>query len=109
MGKQGFDPLGQGADAGSAITAALTPKAVLGLLFCKTEGRVSAPGGMGWQNSGGCNPRSEVEASIGRCKRMIGGALHAPADESEATRTATDAAALTRMLVFRRRKQVRIP
>ncbi len=71
-------------------------------------GVIAKHGRMSWQKSSGYNLRSKVEASIGRYKRVIGDALRARTDESEATEVAINAAALNRMLKFGRPNYVRI-
>jgi hypothetical protein len=65
-------------------------------------------GRMAWQKASGYNLRAKVEASIGRYKRVIGDALRARTDQTEATEIALAAAALNRMLEFGRPNYVRI-
>jgi hypothetical protein len=56
-------------------------------------------GHMAWQKPSGCNLRAKVEASIGRYKRAIGGALRSRTDRTEMmTEVAIAAAARNRML-----------
>jgi len=69
---------------------------------------IAERGRMGWQKSSGYNLRAKVEASIGRYKRVIGGALRSRTDETEATEVAIAATALNRMLQFGRPSYVRI-
>jgi hypothetical protein len=52
---------------------------------------------MAWQKASGYNLRAKVEASIGRYKRVIGGA-GSRTDQTEATEIAIAAAALNRMM-----------
>jgi hypothetical protein len=52
--------------------------------------------------------RPPCGASIGRYKRVIGDALRSRTDRTEATEVALAAAALNRMLAFRRPNYVRI-
>ena len=69
---------------------------------------IAERGRIGWQKSSRYNRRSRVEAAIGRYKRVIGDALRARTDESEATEVAIAAAALNRMLEFGRPNYARI-
>ena len=52
---------------------------------------------MAWQKASGYNLRAKV-ASIGRYKRVIGGALRSRTDQTEPTEIAIAAAALNRMM-----------
>jgi hypothetical protein len=63
---------------------------------------------MVWQKSSGYNVRAEVEAAIGRYKRVIGDALRSRTDETEATEVAIAAVALNHMLEFGRPNFVRV-
>jgi hypothetical protein len=69
---------------------------------------IAKHGRMAWQKSRGYNLRANVEASIGRYKRVIGDALRSRTDETEATEVAIAAAVLNRMLGCGRPKYVRV-
>jgi hypothetical protein len=69
---------------------------------------IAERGRMAWQKASGYNLRAKVEASIGRYKRVIAGALRSRTDRTEATEVALAAAALNRMLTFERPRYVRI-
>jgi len=69
---------------------------------------IAERGRMAWQKASGYNLRAKVEASIGRYKRVIGDALRSRTGQTEATEVAIAAAALNRMLAFRRPNYVRI-
>jgi hypothetical protein len=69
---------------------------------------IAERGRMAWQKASGYNLRAKVEASIGRYKRVIGGALRSRTDQTEATEVAIAAAALNRMLGLGRPNYVRI-
>jgi hypothetical protein len=69
---------------------------------------IAGRGRMAWQKASGYNRRAKVEASIGRCKRVIGDALRSRTDPTEATEVALAATALNRMLELGRPKYVRI-
>jgi len=69
---------------------------------------IVAHGRMGWQKSSGYNRRANVQAAIGRYKRVIGDTLRSRTDQTEATEVAIAAAALNRMLEFGRPNYVRI-
>jgi hypothetical protein len=64
-------------------------------------------GRMGWQKSSGYNARANVEAAVGRYKRVIGDALRSRTDETEATEVAIAARVLNQMLGFGRPHYVR--
>ena len=63
---------------------------------------------MAWQKASGYDLRANVEATIGRYKRLIGDVLRSRTDETEATEVALAAAALNRMLGLGRPSYVRI-
>ena len=65
-------------------------------------------GRMAWQKATGYNRRALVEASIGRYKRVIGGALRSQTDRRQRTEVAIAVHALNRMLELGRPKSVRI-
>ena len=69
---------------------------------------IAERGRMAWQKASGYNLRAKVEATIGRYKRVIGGALRSRTNQTEATEVALAAAALNRMLEFGRPNYVRI-
>jgi IS5 family transposase len=69
---------------------------------------IAERGRMAWQKATGYNLRAKAEASIGRYKRVIGDALRARTDQTEATEITLAAAALNRMLGFGRPNYVRI-
>ncbi len=69
---------------------------------------IAERGHVAWQKASGYNLRARVEASIGRYKRVTGGALRSRTDPTEATEVAMAAAALNRMLTFGSPNYVRI-
>jgi hypothetical protein len=69
---------------------------------------IARHGRMGRQKSGGYNTRANVEAAIGRYKRVIGDALRSRTDETEAIEVAIAGRVLNRMLDFGRPNHVRI-
>jgi hypothetical protein len=69
---------------------------------------IAEPGRMAWQKASGYDLRAKVEATIGRYKRVIGGALRSRTDETEATEVALATAAQNRMSGLGRPNYVRI-
>jgi hypothetical protein len=63
---------------------------------------------MGWQKASGYNWRAQVEADIGRWKRVVGDALRSQTDARQATGVAIAVTVLNRMLEIGRPNDVRI-
>ena len=69
---------------------------------------IAEHGRMGWQKASGYNRRVLAEATIGRCKRVIGDGLRSRTDQRQATGMTVAVAVLNRMLELGRPKSVRI-
>jgi transposase len=69
---------------------------------------IDETGRMGWQRASGYNKRARVEATIGRCKQVIGGGLRSRIDERRVTEVNVAFDVLNRMLELGRPSYVRI-
>jgi hypothetical protein len=78
------------------------------LAFQGEDTQSAERGHMAWQRASGYNLRAEVEASIGRYKRVIDDALRSRIDRTETTEVALAAATLNPMLAFGRPNYVRL-
>jgi hypothetical protein len=69
---------------------------------------IAEKGRIGWQKISGYNKRSRVEATIGRCKQVIGDGLHSRKDQRRTTEVGVAVHVLNWMLELGRPNSVRI-